>query len=143
MNRLALLLLIFVWVVSLSPALAEEEGTSVFRVGRGKVLEIGMNYQDVTQAFGDPVEKMEYESKREEVWKYPEAEIRFSKGRIKGVVLSGEILQENSKPMSPLDALLAEAPAGAGASGDASTVEDILTEIMLTEDGGSKKSAKK
>ncbi|MEZ4754394.1 MAG: hypothetical protein R3A13_08820 [Bdellovibrionota bacterium] len=43
----------------------------------------GMNSSEVLVAYGSPQEKIDFESKRETVWIYPDKEIILSEGKVK------------------------------------------------------------
>jgi hypothetical protein len=92
---------------------------------------IGMNGGDVQRVWGDPAEKIAYETKREELWRYDTSEVRFREGK----VVAWRYLEENLNA-NTLETGVADTR---GAGGDKEVaVADILTEIMreLPEGGG-------
>ena len=97
-----------------------------------KIME-GMDYQQVLKVWGAPLEKQEYESKREDLWLYHRKEIRFKEGRVMEIK-QGPAMKLNPQAVFAGEALKREvASTKAKTEGDERDVrvmEEILTEIM-------------
>lgn len=92
----------------------------------------GMAYHEVITAWGAPIEKREHESRREDVWIYPELLVHFKEGRVSEVDYRNPALAPKKEP--PEEAVLEEPlepfePQG-DTAGKAVGVEDILGEIV-------------
>jgi hypothetical protein len=82
-----------------------------------------MGYSDVLQLWGAPIEKIEKETKRQDVWRYADAKVIFNKGR----VVAWSYNDDNSAT-SPLNT--PEIESAEPSLVDDSQVEDILKDIM-------------
>lgn len=66
----------------------------------------GMSFHDVVKAYGPPLEKKELESRRGDVWTYPEMKVIFQHGRLVAWVWRGDspLTQSSSMASSASDA---------------------------------------
>ncbi len=107
-------------------------------------LKNSMSYYDVMKLWGPPKEKVEKESKREDVWVYSDSKVIFSQGkvvawmRLDGSSLSDGITQAKADDQ----ALTIEGFGDTIDSGDVNSVtgndeqvEQILKDIMAEPDG--------
>ena len=106
----------FVSIILLSsPALADMESAQLL-----SELSEGMSYRDVLDAWGPPVEKVEKEARRMDVWVYDDSRVEFSNGKLTRIEsTSGEKVALKGEEQSQRESGNAEVP-----------VSDILNEIM-------------
>lgn len=94
---------------------------------RDYLLKQNMLQQEVLQRLGAPHEKSEFESKREEIWRYGDLEVYFR---------SGLVTRWRQKSTDSLEVLTAQ-NVSAGANGeidkDSSVMMEILGEIMKSD----------
>lgn len=83
-----------------------------------------MGYSEVLQLWGAPIEKIEKETKRQDVWRYPDAKVIFNKGR----VVAWSYIDDNSATSPVISSQ--EAESSEPSLVDDSQVEDILKDIM-------------
>lgn len=91
-------------------------------------LSEGMTRNEVLKLWGPPVEKLEYEAKREDLWVYKETEVRFREGKVKWAKYreGSPFAKQQEEDQMVADREWDRLP------GDSNTiaVEDILSEIM-------------
>ncbi len=67
-------------------------------------LQAGMAFHEVVYLWGSPAEKSERETKREDLWRYPQGEVLFREGVVvswKAQMLSTELLEAKMRPVTP------------------------------------------
>lgn len=77
-NSTCLVVLVSLLTLGIGPVAEADHGV----VPRGATLESGMAMDEVLKSWGAPVEREEREAKREDVWRYANASVEFSNGRV-------------------------------------------------------------
>jgi hypothetical protein len=93
---------------------------------------MGMSYRDVLRLWGGPVEKQEFEAKREDLWLYSSKKVRFKEGKVISIMDLTEAAVPAPTPVeTAAKAKSAEARAANGPKDpNAAVIQDILSEIM-------------
>jgi hypothetical protein len=97
-----------------------------------ELVEVGMSHAAVLRELGPAQKKIEFETKREELWEYPSGIVRFRNGRVV-VVEATAATKAMTADMVELDRR-PEEPSLSSKTPRQTTVEDILNEVMLRTD---------
>lgn len=104
------------------------------------VVDPGMSHHQVRTLLGEPVERMEFESKQQELWQYKTFEVHFcdgvvckSKGPSEKEPIDRSQTEDNSL-LKEIESTLKTTDTPSVATATPVKVEDILTEIMGTTD---------
>ena len=108
--------------------------------GAGQVAFYGKEPNQILSRWGAPKEKIEYESKREELWLYERARVLFRNGKVMEVryLDAEDQTKVAARPIMVDHGGKDSAALLRGEQPGKSVVEDILSEIMLgtTQQGG-------
>lgn len=108
----------------LSAILVVVTAQNAFADRRMNELTEGMNYNQVLRVLGEPTEKIDKETKREDVWLYGLNELVFAEGKLVAWKEAGTKKAIGANPAN------LGADAQDGVSGEDVALEDILTDIV-------------
>jgi len=98
------------------------------------MLELGMTHAELIKLWGAPEEKIEYETKREELWNYSVGAVRFRAGKVvwwkQGQQVYDAAHRHTTGDERDLIAAAADKQGTGTGTGEDVEVEEILNEIM-------------
>lgn len=105
---------------------ADHTGEDFLIPGDPQALESGMRAGEVIRSWGPPREKIEYETRRAEYWRYADGGVLFSQGKVVKWNRDGVVPAEKVAA----DKAAALAQASAKADKESPAVEEILSELL-------------